>query len=94
MQIYPMLFFEIDSHSREERRFIERAALLGVTFNLKELALSESNTSLIAKKLVRKGLFESIPNSNGKYVFTHRVLRTLLRYFSSQDILFSLSETK
>jgi hypothetical protein len=94
MQIHPMLSMEIDSYSREERRFLERAANFGVFFFLKELNFQEGNASLIAQKLIRKGVLESVPSLNGKYIFTHRVLRTFLRYFSTRDILFSLSESK
>ncbi|MBF0300461.1 MAG: hypothetical protein HQK51_17215 [Oligoflexia bacterium] len=87
LQLQPMFLLEMSSYSREERRFIENAALLGVNFKLKNLVFENGNSSLIAKQLVNKGIIDKIENSVGGFTFSHLALRTLLRYFTGANLI-------
>lgn len=80
-QLQPILLMEIEGYGRDERRFIERAAMLSSTFSLKDVAFEQGNPTSIATKLVIKKIL--VKSGKGTYTFNHIPLRTLLRYFGN-----------
>lgn len=87
LQLYSVFLLETSALSREERRFVEGAALLSTVFSLKDLNFDEGNASLVAKNLVEKGILSKIEKTKGEYKFCHTALRTFIRYFTKASLV-------
>lgn len=94
LQLQPIFLAEIANFSREERRFVENAALLGSKFGLKDLNFVDGNASLVAIQLVEKGILVKADKMQGGYIFAHVALRTFLRHFSKYDAIDVFSDTQ
>jgi len=85
---------ELSGLGREERRFIDKAAMLGTTFGLRDLHFESGNTSLIAKLLIERGFLIKADKSIGIYTFHHTAMRIFLRYASEARLIDVFSDDR